>query len=61
MRYLRVSVAGRDIVTMKRLIKGKYFIGVAYIFRGLVRYHHGATRWHAGRRGTGEGAESPTS
>ena len=26
------------------IIKEKYSVGVAYIFRGLDHYHHGATR-----------------
>ena len=34
--------------------KGKYLIGVTYIFGGLVHCHHGVTWWRAGRHGAGE-------
>jgi hypothetical protein len=41
-------------------IKDNFQIGLAYSFRGLVHYHHDL--WpHAGRHGSGEGAESSTS
>ena len=43
------------------LKKEKHLFGVAYIFKDLAHYHHGATWGHAGRHGAGEGAESPTS
>ena len=40
--------------------KHKHVIGVAYIFRGSILYHHGVT-WCVGRYGAEEVAEGPTS
>ena len=34
-------------MTSATLTKEKHLIGVAYIFRGLVHYHHGVTRWQS--------------
>lgn len=34
---------------------------MASSFRGLVYYHHGATWWHTGRHGAGEGTDSSES
>ena len=45
-------------MTKATLIKEKHLIGVTYIWRGLVHYHHGAAWWHAGRHGARE-AKSP--
>ena len=44
---------------MATLIKEKHYIRMAYIFRNLVHYHHGAAWWPAGRHGAEDGAESP--
>ena len=41
--------------------KGQHLIGLADGCRGLVYYHYGAARWHAGSHGDKKGAESPTS
>ena len=43
------------------LTNEKLLIGLAYIFRGLVYYLHGATWWCVGRHGAEEVAECPSS
>ena len=48
-------------MTVATLIKGDFSLGLAYSFRGLVRYHRGGVHGdNAGRHGAGEGSENAT-
>ena len=56
---LRVSMPVKRHYEHDNYYKERHTIEVAYIFRGLVHYHHGVTWWLVHRHGHGEWAESP--